>query len=376
MNIKNNNSLAANADSESLTIYSLDPKSNVLYDVIIESEGFDDDQQNQLLQGEFRLLDKALNAYGLKYTDLKGALSPPVKGRSEVVFIFDSGRQDYHAGYTLETFESIVPSLKKYNDSVMCIKFGDLIYDYHDWPLLMMLLRLHLNEPSRLTGPIEGTCYGIYFNSLTEKMISDMDAVFRGMGHYLGYADITKLSRLKTIVAHSLPIEVILCKGNAIYPESETPGTTNACTHRVLKDHYTTVLVPDGPYDFFLSYRIDSLIPDKHSTELMFAAVHPMRGSLSDIEDATDPRKEVYLKKAKAHLTQVFGEDYTIGTISSFIESLDFSHVYNVKFRSEFNAIDFDYCTSYGVEDGMPHEVVIGMQWKLDDGTMHLTTAY
>lgn len=361
------------------TIYSLNRKENVMFDIIIDEEEMSALEQFKMFQERLETLDGELGAGGLHYDDLKSALLPPDNDRSEVVFVFNETSQEYKGNYIMDSFNIIVPILKKYKQSTMSIKAGDLIFERRHSGIVYQLLREHIQDPSRVIHPIFCNVYAIYFNNLSDGMIREFDNAYKSAPHYIGYAKINELSVFKSLISNSLPIMTVLCKGHMIFPEAEDePGVTHIYCYYDLKDDFKPVLVSESLFGFFLSFRIDSLIQEKHTTELSFVAAYPFNKSLSDLKIELDPKKEQYLMKEKTHLSDIFGPDYDLKTIESFIRKLDYGHVYNVRYCSYdgHGLIMFNVKTSYFDPYGRPHKVTAALKVDLDTDTVGLISIF
>ena len=85
-----------------------------MFDIIIDEEDMSALEQFEMFQERLKTLDGELGAGGLHYDDLKSALLPPDNDRNEVVFVFNETSQEYKSNYIMDSFNIIVPILKKY----------------------------------------------------------------------------------------------------------------------------------------------------------------------------------------------------------------------------------------------------------------------
>ncbi len=361
------------------TIYSINRSENILYDLIIDEEKLSAYEQFEMFQESLDVLDSCLKSKGLSYESLKSALLPPGKDKNEVVFVFDNELQDIKTNYILDSFECIVSLLKGYRDSSMSLKSGDIIYEPRYSEFIFELLKKHLHDSSRIICPEYRRYYAIYFNSLSDEMINNIDRIFQRLSHYVGYSKISELSVFKSIIANSLPTMTVLCRGHAIFPEAEdVPGSTNSFCYDCLKDHFETVLIPELLYGSFLSFKMDSLIRDNRTTELLFVAAYPTNVKLSNLKLDLDTSKLQYLRKEKPHLSEIFGPDYDLNTIETFVKSLDYNHVYNVRYCPDQNPniIKFNVVTSYFDSDRIPHKVIVALKIDIITNVVGLVTVY
>ena len=360
------------------TIYFINRSENVLYDLIIDEEKLSAYEQFEMFQESLDMLDSRLKSKGLSYENLKSALLPPGKDKTEAVFVFDSELQDIKTNYILDSFEYIVPLLKGYRDSSMSLKSGDIIYEPRYSEFIFELLKKHLHDSSRVICPEYRRYYAIYFNSLSDEMINNIDRIFQRLSHYVGYSEISELSVFKSIIANSLPTMTVLCRGHAIFPEAEdVPGSTNSFCYDCLKDHFETVLIPELLYDSFLSFKMDSLIRGNRTTELLFVAAYP-NVKISNLKFDFNPSKLQYLKMNRPHLSNIFGPDYDMDAIETFVKSLDFNHVYNVRYCPDQNPniIKFNVITSYFDSNRIPHKVTVALKIDFITNVVGLVTMY
>lgn len=190
---------------------------------------------------------------GIKYTDLRAALTP-ARDRKQVAFVFDS----ILAGdsYGEEIAKSWLPALRKYGPEKTAIMQGDLIG--LPAPLVHSELEKHLVGSEDFTRTSPEMYFVVYFTNLSKNQMTAMATMLKETAaSYLGYVDCSTWIPLKR--AMTLPQFGLRLKNSMIMREIE--GYSNGQFYPVEENGFKILGIDEHYYDALLTFRLDQGIP-------------------------------------------------------------------------------------------------------------------
>lgn len=366
-------------------IYTFDAKGFLLYPVMKSYFGLNDNEVYKSIQEGFELLLKQLNIKRVSYERLKGALIPNQdKDRFETCFVIDSTQIECN-DYGNYVFEKLIPLLDKESTySILCGDYIDFLYKYQADS--QQQLQLELNNV--LSG-----CHGseyrysnqyflIYINRLTEKQRLK---IVEGLYHYTwftGFADVTYSSYFKSYISNIL-VSVCIKHKNAVimsHPsDCSDEENINMRGYPFETNGFKLISINDDSYGAFLTYKIESLVPNEEDVSFSFNALFPKFDSFEKIElHVSDDKWNKYLtncENGKGQIMKALG----YGSVDQERFSKDiFKHIcanyiYNLK-KNEYGDLMFNVCVELPTVNGHIRKTTIALKYHPDTGIVEVVT--
>lgn len=262
-------------------IYTFDNKNFLLYPVMKSYFELDDFAIYNIIQNEFKKLQSQLNLKNIIYKELKGALIPNQdKNKREICFIIDTtilNKSNY--GYYI--FKKLIPLLDK--DSTYSILYGDYVdflYKYNNES--QIILENALNEViercHQSNYQYSNQYFLIYFNRLTKAQHQKIVDGLLDFSWFTGFADISHMSMFKTYISNILISLCIKNKRKVIMSHSfeyANEENINECGFPFENNGFKVLSINSDFYQSFLSYKIESVLPDKEDISFSLNALFP-----------------------------------------------------------------------------------------------------
>lgn len=228
------------------TIHLLNTYDSVFFPVIADEFKAEPDKLQEMARGMHEVVVKQLASGGIKYEDLRNALTP-TRGKKQVAFIFDSVRAG--EAYGEEISKSWLPTLSKHGPEKTAIMRGDLIGLSAGF--VHAELEKHLVGAKDFPRLPPVNYYVVYFTNLTNNQLTGMAAMLEGIAaSYLGYVDCSTWTPLKHAMA--LPQFGLRLKKTMIMPEFE--GDVNPQGYPLEEHGFKILGVEQEYYDALLTF--------------------------------------------------------------------------------------------------------------------------
>lgn len=366
-------------------IYTFDAKGFLLYPLMKSVLKLSDDSVYKSIQDGFQILLKQLDRKGISYNALKGALIPNQdKDRFETCFVIDSAQIDC-ADYRNYVFEKLIPLLDKEStysildgDYVDCLKTcrsdsQQLLYrEMND-----VLTRCHRSEYGN-----SSQYFLIYINRLTGNQRWKIVEGLYQYSWFTGFADVTHSSCFKSYISNILMSMCIKNRNDIILPHpSDCSDEENVNTLGVPfeTNGFKVLSINEDSYGAFLSYKIESEVPDKEDVGFSFNALFPKFDSFEKIHlKISDDKWNKYLtdkEKGKGQIIELLG--YKSIDKDSFMKEV-FQHIcanyiYNLK-ENEFGDLLFNVCVELPTVNGHIRKTTIALKYHPDIGVIEIIT--
>lgn len=330
-------------------------------------------------------MQNQLNLKGISYKDLKGALVPNQdKNKFETCFVFDS-IQINDADYGYHIFEKLIPLLDK--KSTYSILSGDYIDSlYKQVPNSQYLLRSVMNDALERCHESEykysGQYYLVYVNRLTQDQRTKIVEGLRQYSWFVGFADLTHKSLFKSYLSTILTTVCIKNRDRVImshpsdYADEEDinmrgfPFETNG---------FSLSSVNDDSYGAFLSYKIESEVPDKDDVSFSFNALFPKFDSFEKVELIISADKwSKYLtdhEKGKGQIVELLG--YNSSDKDRFakevFKQICANYIYNID-KNEYGVLMFNVCVELPTINDHIRKTTIALKYHPDTGSIEVVT--
>ena len=365
-------------------IYTFDAKGCLFYLIMKSFFGLDDNDVYKSIQEGYKLLQKQLSIKKVSYDSLKGALIPNQdKERFETCFVIDSTQIEC-VDYGNYVFEKMIPLLDK--ESTYSILHGDYIdflIKYRSdsqhqlrWEMNHMLTRCHESEYRH-----SNQYYLVYINRLTEKQRLKIIEGLYPYTWFTGFADVTYSSCFKSYISNILGPVCVKVKNTVILPHpADYPNEENINMRGFPfeANNFKIISINADSYDAFLSYKIESQVPDKEDVGFSFNALFPKFDSLEKVElHISDSRWNQYLikEKGKGQIIEALG--YGSFDKEHFRKEV-FKHIcanyiYNLK-ENEYGDLMFNVCIELPTIHNHIRKTTIALKYCPDTGIIELVT--
>ena len=366
-------------------IYTFDAKGFLLYPVMKSYFHLNDREVYREIQRGLELLNARLAQKGIAYSALKGALVPNQdKDKFETCLVVDSAQIDA-SDYGLHVFERLIPLLDR--ESTYSILCGDYIDQVSGvLPNAQALLRAILLEglerchASRYLHSSQ--YFFIYFNRLSR---SQRQRIIDGLAPYpwfTGWADLTYGSRFKSYLSSILVHVCVKARDRVIVSHPADYGDEENVNLRGFPFEaagFQLLSVNEDSYGPFLSYKIESELPDRDDVSFSFNALFPRFDSLEKLTlNITDDKWNKYLadgEKGKGRLLEALGyapEDRDRFCREIF-RNICANYIYNLR-ENPYGDLMFDVCVELPTARGNRRKTVVAIKYHPDTGLADVVT--
>lgn len=366
-------------------IYTFDAKGFLLYPVMKSYFGLSDNDVYKSIREGFGLLLKQLNIKKVSYDSLKGALIPNQdKDRFETCFVIDSTQIEYN-DYGNYVFEKLIPLLDKESTySILCGDYIDFLYKYRSDS--QQQLRLEMNTVLARCHSSEyrhsNQYFLIYINRLTGNQRLKIVEGLYPYSWFTGFADVTHSSFFKSYISNILVAVCIKNKNTVImshpsdYSDEEN---INMRGYPFETNGFKLVSINDDSYGAFLTYKIESQVPDKEDVGFSFNALFPKFDSFEKIElHVSDDKWNKYLinsEKGKGQIMEALG----YGSLDKerfckdIFKHICANYIYNLK-KNEYGDLMFNVCIELPTVNGHFRRTTIALKYHPNTGIVEVVT--
>lgn len=366
-------------------IYTFNAREILLYPVMKSAFGLSDEMVYKTIQEGFELLQKQLESKNIPYDSLKGALVPNQdKDRFETCFAFDSAQIDSDH-YSYDVFEKLLPLLDRDSTySILCGDYIDVLSDYHNdshqWlhaKMNSVLVRCHNSRYLH-----SGQYYLVYINRLTGSQRLKIVEGLYPYACFTGFADVTHSSHFKSYISNILPSVCIKIKNRIIVPhpvDYSDDSNVNVYGFPFESNGFQLSSINDDSYGAFLSYKIESELPDQDDVDFSLNALFPKFDSFEKINlHIADDKWDKYLtneEKGKGRIVESLG--YTAAEKERFtkevFKQICANYIYNLK-KNEYGDLMFSVCAELPTTNGHLRKTTIALKYHPETGTMDAVT--
>lgn len=325
-------------------IFTLEARDNILLEFL--ADGANPNFINIEVKYMFEELKKILASKNIDYHSLKSALVPNIN-RKEILLIFDRDRIKA-SWYGNEVFEKIIPIFnKKTNHSVFS---GDYLIRW-DITNDKQLYDMFIDEVMGVKEYEYRYCnqfYMVYINNLSEFMFREFIEKLSPFWPFIGYADLTFASPLKSYISHIL-LPNFLKTGNKVIMAHEfdlgNSEDYNIKGYPFEKNGYEYFSLQSHFYETFLSYKIErpQLKGKEHDNEISLMSLFPELVGLEQLEVLIDETKIGYLRLKKMGSFQRANIEISKENIEEAIRSrINNSYIFNLSPCEATKTIKFD----------------------------------
>lgn len=271
------------------TIHSLNNYTNVFVSSTAEALDLDSDDVGDLIHQLHEDVTRELAQGGVKYADLRWALTPR-SSHAEIAFFFDSTVAGNRYGF--EISKEWLPALWTHGPKRTAISRGDMVDAPSSW--VWNELDAHMVREGDFPRLSTEQYYVVYLTNLSPAQVSAMDVALRDSpGAYMGYVDCSTWTPLKFCML--LP-QYAIRDGDALIVPTEEGGWP----HISLPDGrhgFRIVGVEQTLYGVVLDHRIDNGMPEWADSDSAFAltALGGAKARLRDLQLDLDERRFEYL---------------------------------------------------------------------------------
>ena len=366
-------------------IYTLNARDFLLYPAMKSYFALNAEDIYQALQNGFELLQKQLAAKGISYDALKGALIPNQdKKKFETCFVIDTMQMDV-SDYGYAVFEKLIPLLDHNSTySILCGDYIDYLAPYcNDSQQLLhsalndVLIRCHPSDYGH-----SHQYYLIYCNRLTGNQRLKIVEGLYPHPWFTGFADVTYNSQFKTYISTILFPLCIKNKTKIIMPypsNCREDETLDPQQFLFVSNGFSVCSINEDSYGAFLSYKIESTVPDEQDVAFSFNALLPKFDSLEKMNlNITEERWAQYLTntetgKGKIIETLGYHAEEKARFQKEVFKQICANYIYNLN-QNSHGAWLFDVCVELPTKNGHRRKTMVALKYAPDTGTVDVVT--
>lgn len=364
-------------------IYTLNTKDYMLYPLMKSSLKLSDEDVYDEISYDFETLIKRLSLKKISYQKLKGALIPNQdKDKYETCFVIDTTQLADEQIYNI--YKKIIPLFSK--ESTFSVLSGDYIdvlqINRYSQQTLKAALNEHLVRCNSSTFRHSSQYYLIYINRLSANQRWHIVENLMKHPWFTGFVDVTHRSRFKSYLSYILPSSFIKCVNNIIASHSaeyNDDENINIKGYPFEDNGYTYISINEESFNPFLSYKIESEVPDTDDIRFSFNALFPKFNSLDKLKlTVADNKWDNYLidtEKGKGKILQSIG--YTPDEKERFIKEtykqICSNYIYNLE-KNEHNILKFNVCVDLPTTNGHYRKTTVSLKYIPDSGEISIIT--
>lgn len=366
-------------------IYTFNAKGCILYPVMKSYFELSDDDVYKTIQDGFKLLLDQLAIKKISYDSLKRALVPNQdKDRFETCFVIDSAQID-RCDYGYYVFEKLIPLLDKESTySILCGDYIDLSSKYQSNSQLQ--LRYEMNKVLSRCHESEyrhsSQYFLVYINRLSGSQRLKIVEKLYLYQWFTGFADVTHQSVFKSYISNILTNVCIKNKSTVIMSHPADYSDKDNINMRGFpfeENGFKVVSINEDSYGTFLSYKIESVIPDKEDLGFSFNALFPKFDSFEQIKlQISDDKWNNYLldkEKGKGRIMEALG----YGSVDKecfrkeIFKHICANYIYDLK-KNEQGVLMFNVCVELPTINDHIRKTKIVLKYHPDTGIIEIVT--
>ncbi|HWT39975.1 MAG TPA: hypothetical protein VN081_01715 [Dongiaceae bacterium] len=382
-------------EGEPFVIHSINGYTNVLIEVIAETQDLSDNEVHKLLHTMHQQVISTLSAKGVNYNDFSTALTPR-SDKHEIAFVFDS-LQSTSLHYGGEFSEVWLSALRLSGGPTRtAILEGDVIGLQPE--LVWKILDEQLVRPlGQKTPQLSSEQYFVvYFTNISDSHLSKLDHTMRLLSPaYLGYINCSGSVLFKT----GLPLaQVALRIDNKIITTEDEDGNANPHGYAFNKFGFNVIGVNEDLYGTLLDFKIDMGIPDWNESDgaIALGALSGIMRNIAGMTLTIDDTRFEYLKSEEPG----YGHGVSIrkaglGNLSkdrlaeAIKNELSKSLLYNLRSVAgsklidneriaapENNALLFSVQVEFPDNNGLKQRYQVGIKYQADKHRGEVTTMF
>jgi len=361
-------------------IHTLNAREHMMLESLRDAFQLSPEHMFNAIQNLRHTVAKILSSKGIRYDALKSALVPD-RQRKEIALVFDTTAIESR-WYGYDVFAHVIPLLDRGSNCSI------LDGDYLDRPGHTQQLVEAFNESVTSRHNVKflhpTQFHIVYLNNLTDAMVDRFDDGLKGYEAYVGFADMSCASRLKTYLSTML-VNRCLKHGKIILQghESDRDNTENIniSGYPFEKNGFECRSLADDLMGVLLSYKIERPIFPGFESDTHFAlnAVSITPLPLDDFDIQVDEAKLNYLKTEKsgsmlqAGLTAIDSE----GLAAMIQGKVRNSYIYNLSFNREHNVIKFNVIIEIQANQAKrPTRLLASLAYQPERKVLRLITLY
>lgn len=366
-------------------IYTFNARGFRLYPVMKTCLELSDENVYRVIQGGFQILQERLALKGISYDNLKGALIPNQdKDKFETCLIIDSNKIE-SSDYGYYVFERFIPYLDQQSTySILC---GDYIDTTDEkCPDSQRLLYVAMDEVLERYHEFQyshsSQYFLIYINRLSRMQ---RQKILDGLGQYewfTGFADLTHHSMFKNYISTIL-VNVCIKNGNqVIMPHaSDCSDEENINMRRFPfeSNGFRLSSINEESYGAFLSYKIESQVPDIEDVSFSFNALFPRFDSFQKIKlNISDEKWRKYLtdpERGKGRIIESLGytSDDKEGFTKEIFRQICANYIYNLR-ENEYGDLMFNVCIELPTVHDNLRKTTVALKYHPESGAAEVLT--
>ncbi len=364
-------------------IYTFDAKGFLLYPVMKCCLELNDENVYETIQYGFETLQKQLALKNISYDALKGALIPNQnKDRFETCFVIDTSLiKSSNYGYFV--FEKLIPLLDKESTySILCGDYIDCLQHPDSQRQLCSAIKSVLAKCHKSKYIHSSQYFLIYINRLSGNQRQKIVEGLYPYPWFTGFADLTYASLFKSYISYILTNVCIKNKNKIIVPHSSDYADKVNINERGFpfeSNGFLLSSINDDSYGAFLSYKIESVVPDKDDVSFSFNALFPKFNSFEKIVlNISDDKWGKYLtdkEKGKGQIIESLG--YDSGDKERFAKEIFnkicANYIYNLK-ENQYGDLMFNVCIELPTIHDHIRKTTVALKYHPDSGLVDIVT--
>lgn len=369
--------------NERTNIHTLNARDHVTLEIM--RDVLNDPDMLTYIQDELAQTEQILKNKGINYSELKTALVPSTQKR-EIVLVFDRNLiPDGWYGFSVHS--KIIPLIpQESNHSILAGDYIDNIGMQRELHKVL-LDNIQLASNVKLEYQHSTQYYLVYFNNVTNAVITMFHTELSDYEPYVGYIDLTFASPLKTYLSSILlniglkyRKFIIMGYGDGLDGEQDV----NVSGYPYEENGVVCKSIPETPFNLFLSYKIERPIYPGFETDTEFSlnAINPTILPLSKLDIRVDIEKFKYLLKEKTGSLKRAGLiEETPDKLKMLIrEKILSNYIYNLSYDYEHDTTKFDILLETSPVDSssedMPIRIMVALEYMPKDQTLRLITLH
>lgn len=357
-----------------LSIHTIDARDNIMLEVMRSYFGVPPARMHREIRALVAETVGLLAAKDIDYAKLNKALVPQ-PNRREIALVFDTINMT-ESWRALPIHSRLLPALHR--KSSRSILHGNYIGKNQD---AMYERLLNALQAVREVEYRHGTqFYIVYINNLTDLMVEALVGAFNGFHPYVGYADMTFWSPLKTHLSFTIGTSYIQHGNFIICPHEDDAlpeQNWNLPGFPFEEFGYRLRSIAGDPFGVLLSYKIERPIYEgfEEDAEFSLNALHSNPLTLAELDIHVTSERFEYLRGTPGHGVRQ-SEVQTVDELAALIGvKIRQNYIYDMIYDEDWDVSRFNVVLELG-EGAHRYRLRAGLKYLPEVKQLELITLY
>jgi hypothetical protein len=360
-------------------VYTVDSREHLLLGILEDDFGVAGAAMRREIVEGVKETKRLLELKRVKYSDLRACLTPQ-SDKLELALFANS--RIAGSWYGPPIHQVLLPLLRK--SGPHSVLHGDLLYEEEAGGRIWHILGEEVLCPRPVQVGYLIEIYCVYVNNCSPRLATEIVRAFETQPWFIGYADVTFASPLKTYLSGCVGEGYITHRNTVIQAHADDApeqSDENTLGYPFEEAGFTCRSIASLYFELFLSYKIERPVLRGFERDQVHAlnAVTDSPGDIANCTIDLPDDKFEYLRRAKTGTLRRLGVlEQPKATLETLVRAkLRSNYLYNLHFRPDFSVSTFNIMLELqSVDDGERVRTVASFAYEAERNVIRLVTLY